>query len=231
MSPGPTTIAHLVTPYLFQTGSWIHSQLTHNHEFRPIVVTQGTERPAAFPFDPVFDLGPRARGAARPWFLWSKFVLGRFPAGPYREVFAREGVRLVHAHLGWEGARTAHLARNPRLPFVVSFYGRDAGLLPRKAYWRRLYKRLFAVADRVLAEGPHMGRVLAEIGAPEDRVRVVHLGIALEEFPFTERSDPGEDSVIGLIAASFREEGDPLRAGRGGAAGPQAPPSAAADHR
>jgi colanic acid/amylovoran biosynthesis glycosyltransferase len=206
MSPSVPTIAHLVTPYLFQTGSWIHTQLTHSREFRPIVVTQRTEQPTAFPFEPVFDLSARAQGAARPWFLFSKFALGRFPAGPYREVFAREGVKLLHAHLGWEGARAAHLARNPRLPFVVSFYGRDAGLLPRKAYWRVLYKRLFAVADRVLAEGPHLGRVLAEIGAPDDRVRVVHLGIPLQEFPFAERVDPGDDPVVGLIAASFREK-------------------------
>jgi colanic acid/amylovoran biosynthesis glycosyltransferase len=206
MNQPAITIAHLVTPYLFQTGSWIHNQLTHNHEYRPIVVTQRTEHAAAFPFDPVFDLAPRARGAARPGFLFSKFVLGRFPAEPYCEIFAREGVRLVHAHLGWEGARTAHLARNPRLPFVVSFYGRDAGLLPRKVYWRTLYKRLFAIADRVLAEGPHMGRVLAEIGAPADRVRVVHLGIPLQEFPFAERRDPGDDPVVGLIASSFREK-------------------------
>lgn len=206
MNASPPTIAHLVTPYLFQTGSWIHSQLTHNHEFRPIVITQSTERPAAFPFDPVFDLAPRSRGAARPWFLFSKFVLGRFPAGPYREIFAREGVGLVHAHLGWEGARTAHLARRPRVPFLVSFYGRDAGLLPRRAYWRTLYKRLFAVADLVLAEGPHMGRVLAEIGAPAERVRVVHLGIPLQEFPFAERCGSDEGPVVGLLAASFREK-------------------------
>jgi colanic acid/amylovoran biosynthesis glycosyltransferase len=206
MNAPSTTIAHLVTPYLFQTGSWIHSQLTHNRDFRPIVVTQRLENATAFSFDPVFDLAPHARGAARPWFLFSKFVLGRLPAGPYREIFAREEVRLVHAHLGWEGARTAHLARSPRLPFVVSFYGQDAGPIPRKVYWRSLYKRLFAVADRVLAEGPHMGRVLAEIGAPADRVRVVHLGIPLQEFPFSERRDSGDDPVVGLIAASFREK-------------------------
>lgn len=205
MSPR-TTIAHLVTPYLFQTGSWIHSQLVRNHEFRPIVVTQHTEHREMFPFDPVFDLGPRSRGAARPGFLFSKYVCGRFPAGPYRKVFARESVGLIHAHLGWEGARTAHLARHPRLPFVVSFYGRDASLLPRHAYWRTLYRRLFRVADRVVAEGPHMGRVLTEIGAPADRVRVVHLGIPLEEFPFAERRDPGDDPVVGLIAAAFREK-------------------------
>ncbi len=200
------TVAHLVTPYLFPTGSWIHSQLTHNREFRPIVIAQRTEQPEKFPFAPVYDLSRRARGAARPGFVLSKYLLGRFPEAPYREILKHEQARLLHAHFGWEGARTAHLARRPGLPFVVSFYGRDAGLLPRHAYWRALYKRLFARADRILAEGPHMGRVLTELGAPVDRVRVVHLGIPLSEFPFAERHDPGDGPVVGLIAASFREK-------------------------
>jgi colanic acid/amylovoran biosynthesis glycosyltransferase len=202
----PATVAHLVTPYLFQTGSWIHTQLTRNREFRPVVLTQKTEHLEMFPFDPVYDLSRRSRGTARIWFLFCKHLLGRFPAGPYREIFAQEKVRLIHAHLGWEGARATRLARQSALPFVVSFYGRDAGVLPRKAYWRARYRKLFATADRIVAEGPHMGRVLAGIGAPADRVRVVHLGIPIEEFPFAERRDGGTDSVVGLIAASFREK-------------------------
>lgn len=208
----PATIAHLVTPYLFSTGSWVHSQLTRNREFRPIVIAQQLERPEQFPFEPVFDLSPRSRGAARPWFLASKFLLGRFPARPYRQIIAREEVGLLHAHHGWEGARTVHLSRRRRLPFVVSFYGRDASLLPRKAYWRGLYKRLFASADRVLAEGSHMAGILTRIGAPAGRVRVVHLGIPLDEFPFHERHDPGDDPVVGLMAGSFREKKGTLHA-------------------
>ena len=45
------TVAHLVSPYLFLTGSWIHSQLLHASRTRPIVLTQGTENRALFPFD------------------------------------------------------------------------------------------------------------------------------------------------------------------------------------
>ena len=200
------TVAHLVTPYLFTTGSWIHSQLVHSRAFRPVVVTQATENLALFPFEPVHDLSSAARGNARWSHLWSKYALGRFPAKPYRDVFAREDVRLIHAHLGWEAARTVHLSRQPHRPFVASFYGRDASLLPRSLYWRRLYKRLFSTADRFLAEGPHMGRVLESIGAPADRIRVVHLGIPIERFPFAERSDPGDGPIVGLVAASFREK-------------------------
>ncbi len=201
------TVAHLVTPYLFLTGGWIHSQLVHARSVRPIVVTQGREHESLFPFTPVYDLAPQG-AASRAGFVFSKYLLGQYPAAPYRRVLEREDVRLWHAHLGWEGARTAHVAKDPRRPFVVSFYGRDGTMLARNPYWRTLYRRLFARADRVVAEGPFMAETLVSIGAPRDRVRVVHLGIPLDEFPYRERTapeDPGAP-IVALLAASFREK-------------------------
>ena len=198
------TVAHLVSPYLFLTGSWIHSQLLHASRTRPIVLTQGTENRALFPFEPVYDMSPNTRGLRKPLYLASKYFLGRYPEKPYREILDRESARLLHAHLGWEGARTIGLADRPHRPFVVSFYGRDATLLARHPYWKTLYRRLFRRADRVLAEGSYMAGTLRSIGAPPDRVRVVHLGVDPSAFPFRERT-PSE-SVVGLISGSFREK-------------------------
>lgn len=200
------TVAHLVTPYLFTTGSWIHAQLVYNREFRPVVLTQRVENREVFPFDPVHDLSGAGAGIRRPAHLFSKYVLGSYPAAPYLDLLERERVDLIHAHAGWEGARAVRLARRSGRPFVVSFYGRDATLLPRHPFWRRLYRRLFAGADRVVAEGPFMGKTLEAIGAPPERIRVVHLGIALEKLPFRERNRRAGDPVVGLISASFREK-------------------------
>jgi colanic acid/amylovoran biosynthesis glycosyltransferase len=212
---GRSTVAHLVTPYLFLTGSWIHAQLAYNRAFRAIVLTQQTEHLETFPFDPVFDLSKESQGLRRLPFLIRKYLRGEFPRGPYLRILRRERAKLIHAHLGWEGARNYGLARELSLPFVVSFYGQDAGYLHGKAYWRVLYKRLFRYVDRVVVEGPHMAEVLASIGAPRDRIRVHHLGIPIDDFPFAERhpesplsNGEGADAgaIIGLIAASFREK-------------------------
>lgn len=200
-------VAHLVTPYLFVTGSWIHSQLVHSRRFRPIVVTQSVENRDVFPFPDVYEMNGSRGRTQRLADLASKYALGTYPLAPYRRVFDRENVRIVHAHLGWEAARTAGLAERSRRPFVVSFYGRDATLLVRNPYWRWLYRRLFRVADRVIAEGHHMAGTLAEIGAPPDRIRVVHLGVDPSAFAFKERTlPPGDEPIIGLISASFREK-------------------------
>lgn len=206
------TVAHLVTPYLFGTGSWIHSQLVHSRRFRPVVLTQALEKPDAFPFAPVHLAGcPSSDGCSvksGPCHLWSKYILGRYPGRPYRGILDREDAKILHAHMGWEAARTHHLALFPRRPFVASFYGRDAGLLPRRAYWRMLYRRLWPAADRFVAEGSHMAETLAAIGAPREKIRVIHLGIDADAFPFKERVIPGDagDPVIAMMAASFREK-------------------------
>jgi colanic acid/amylovoran biosynthesis glycosyltransferase len=47
----------------------------------------------------------------------------------------------------------------------------------------------------------------ANIGAPRERIRVVHLGVDPESFPYEERALPeGDTPIIGLIVASFREK-------------------------
>lgn len=200
------TVAHCVTPYLFLTGSWIHSQLRHAGRYRPIVLTQRAENLNVFPFVPVHNLGATG-GPERLWGQFSKYVLGRFPTGPYTRVLRSEEARILHAHQGWEGARLVHASRKVRLPLVVSFYGRDATLLPRSMYWRRLYGPLFDHAERVVAEGAHMAETLVSIGAPRDRVRVVHLGVDPDGFRFRERhATEGDGPITGLIAASFREK-------------------------
>lgn len=199
-------VAHLVTPYLFATGSWIHAQVSGNPRFRAVVMTQATENLDVFPFQPVYDFSAGRGVAARLSFALSKYLMGRFPIGPYREAGRAERVRLVHAHLGWEGARAIGLRRALGVPFITSFYGRDASMIPRKAYWRALYKRLFREGDLFIAEGSHMAGLLAGIGCPREKIRVVHLGVDLDRIGFAERLWPRDGNVIGLIAASFREK-------------------------
>jgi colanic acid/amylovoran biosynthesis glycosyltransferase len=199
-------VGHLVTPYLFVTGSWIHAQLSHNPRYRAVVMAQATENLDVFPHEPVYDFGHGRSSMSKAAFLFEKYFQGRFPAKPYKTAAATEGVVLLHAHQGWEGARTVHLGKALNIPIITSFYGRDATMLPRKAYWRALYKRLFRDGNLFLAEGPHMGRTLESIGCPPEKIRVVHLGVDLGRIPFTERRPDPTANVTGLIAASFREK-------------------------
>lgn len=206
MSESLPAVAHLVTPYLFRTGPWIHVQLLHNRHYRSVVMTQKTENLEHFPFERVHDFTSARSGLGAFAYNASKYLLGRYPAGPYSETARREEIVLCHAHTGWEGARTVHLRRVLGIPHITSFYGRDASVLPRKAYWRSLYKRLFREGDLFLAEGSHMGEVLVRIGCPREKIRVVHLGVDLSGIPFEVRKPCVDGKIVGLIAASLREK-------------------------
>jgi len=197
------TIAHLVTPYLFRTGSWIHAQLIHPCGVRSIVLTQRLEDPAAFPFSPIFlttaSLGRLGRIRNRLLHL-----AGSYEPKLYLPILRREGAALLHAHLGWEGALALAVARASGLPLITSFYGRDAGLLPRYPWWRARFRRLFAEGDLFLVEGPALAGRLRDLGCPREKIRVLHLGIDVAQIPFRERHPaPGGAAEI-LVSASFR---------------------------
>jgi colanic acid/amylovoran biosynthesis glycosyltransferase len=197
------TIAHFVSPYLFRTGSWIHAQLVHARATRPIVIAHALEAPEAFPFDPVHAVSggcgwlPRLRNRL-------VYLAGRYDPAPCLPILRREDAALIHAHMGWEGCRALGVARAAGLPLVTSFYGRDAGILPRRPWWRRRFARLFAAGDRFLVEGPALGHRLESLGCPAEKIRVIHLGIDLARIPFAERHPAPDGAIEILVSASFR---------------------------
>jgi len=197
------TIAHFVSPYLFRTGSWIHAQLVHARATRPIVIAHALEAPEAFPFDPIHAVtgGPGWLPRLRDRLV---YIAGRYDPAPCLPILRREDAALIHAHLGWEGCRALGVARAAGLPLVTSFYGRDAGILPRRPWWRRRFTQLFTDGDAFLVEGPALGRRLEALGCPAQKIRVIHLGIDPTRIPFAERH-PAPDGVIEiLVSASMR---------------------------
>ena len=197
------TVAHFVTPYLFRTGSWIHSQLALARTVQPVVLTRALENPADFPFEPVIQvtagMGVLQRAGDR-----LRMLSGNFDPALYLPELRRRGAVLIHAHMGWEGARAVPVARAAGLPLVTSFYGRDAGRLPRYPWWQILYRRLFAAGALFLVEGPALGRRLQALGCPAHKIRVVHLGIDLGRIPFAERHLAADGPIEILVSSSLR---------------------------
>jgi colanic acid/amylovoran biosynthesis glycosyltransferase len=197
------TVAHFVSPYLFRTGSWVHTQLLNACDHRAIVCTQALDHPEAFPFDPVYcvtqSLG--RLGRARNRLRW---LAGTYAPGLYLPVLTRERAALIHAHLGWEGVRSLAVARAARLPIVTSFYGRDASRQARRFWWRARYRRLFREGDAFLVEGPALGARLIALGCPPAKVHVLHLGIDTARVGFRERRPSPTGAVEILVSASFR---------------------------
>lgn len=123
------------------------------------------------------------------------------------EVLDKIGANIVHSHFGNIGWSNLGAIRKNDVKHVVTFYGYDVNRLPVQVpVWRNRYIQLFEEADLFLCEGTHMARCIVELGCPEGKVKVQHLGVDIEKFSFQSRRwIPGESLKV-LIASSFREK-------------------------
>lgn len=156
-------------------------------------------------------------------------VFHRFPAlgpplaGHYRALERAHRPEVIHAHYlttGWlVGSRT-------RAPLVVSTYGFDAYVMPRRSAWRQAIRELQQRAAVVVAEGPFMFSTLLNLGFRRDQVEVVPISAGFERLRFQEHSVPegpirvvscgrlvekkGHDLAIRAFAAAELPEGSSL---------------------
>jgi colanic acid/amylovoran biosynthesis glycosyltransferase len=116
-------------------------------------------------------------------------------------------VDLLHCHFGDLAYYAIPLARHLKVPLITMFYGFDATMLPAQhPVWRKRYRRLFEQGDLFLVEGNNMKKTLQELGCPEAKIRVFHLGVDLDRFPLQERSLKNGEPLRLLAAGSFREK-------------------------
>lgn len=198
-------IAHIVTPYLFLTGSWIYSQITNIDRYRQIVLTNRTENLDTFPFDPIFSYGD---------LLLFQKVFIRLGNNGFKDVYRnffygllkKHAARLMHCHFGYCGVEFLDVKRKLELPMVTSFYGSDMSYLPRDPQWKKKYEVVFGEGERFLVEGTHMKAGLLELGCPEERIIVQHLGVDLQQLPTVPRTVCPDGMVRVLVAGTFREK-------------------------
>ena len=195
------TVAHCATPFLPETGSWIHSQLASLKSYRAVALTQEARNLDQYPVDALFTAESLVgwKGAAN---RVVRRITGQYPF--YPEVLRAYRADLIHAHHGFQGGRCLRARRCSALPMVTSFYGADATRAAGNPKWRALYRRLFSEGELFLAEGSSMAAQLGRIGCPEEKIAVHRLGVDLARIPF-HRPAAVERTRI-LICASFREK-------------------------
>ena len=119
----------------------------------------------------------------------------------------RDKPNLVHAHFGLSGYNFLKLKKIFKLPLVTTFYGCDLSLLPsQNPEWKIKYKELFKEGEKFLVEGNQMKKCLIELGCPEEKIIVQHLGIDLDRINFVPRKLSENEGIGILISASFREK-------------------------
>ena len=185
-------------PYLPITEGWIYGQINNLLLYRPVVYAAKTMNLDVFPTERIRNLttAPKSRVLSRLLLLISFLS------------FAREDKpKVIHAHFGPSGHAILPLKRLLGVPMITSFYGYDLSrLVYERPEWKRKYRSLFTYGDLFLVEGNHMRKTLVELGCPENKARVQHLGVDLDRIPFVSRTREPDEPVRVLAAASFREK-------------------------
>jgi len=206
-----TVVHYRDRSYLSLTETWIYEQIKNLRRYQPIVYTFRTENLDIYPIEKIRSLGLKNGliGLIDPstifnkaWYKISDFYL------PFYFGLMKDKPQLIHAHFGPTAYSFLKLKKMFELPLITTFYGFDLSLLPSQhPEWKIKYKKLFKEGEKFLVEGNHMKKCLIELGCPEEKIIVQHLGIDLDKIKFRPRKLLSEDEEIRiLISASFREK-------------------------
>ena len=197
-------VAHSVKSYLFRTGSWIYSQISNLKRYQPLVITAQKRNLDIFPLEDIFSLSDLSAINRFAQEQYVKLTGSSYPF--FARVLQKKRAAILHSHFGNRGYFDLPLKRKMGIPHVTTFYGHDVSLLPREERWKKRLKTLFQCGGLMLAEGNYMKKTLLELGCPEGKVKVQHLGVDLEKIPFIPRRPGNTGKVRILIAGTFREK-------------------------
>jgi len=130
-------------------------------------------------------------------------VRNNFLVREIEKLSSEHQVDIIHAHFADVACET--MSRALKVPLIVSFYGWDYEMLPyTKPKYAKAYKQLFKIAQCIITEGPHGKQMLIEQGCPEEKIKVIPLGINVGN-PVVKKRKSG--AALKLVqVASFREK-------------------------
>ena len=200
-------VCHIYPVWLPQTQTWMYNQVKYlppTIDFQ--VLCERTENLAQFAVPNIHCLAESSR-LRRFWDRGLRKFRVRRHLGYYVRCARQIGADIVHSNFGDVAWLNLGAVKRVGAKHVVTFYGYDVNMLPKSdARWLWRYQRLFSEADLFLCEGPHMRKCLINLGCPEEKVRIHHLGVEVDKIAFRPRAwRPGEALRI-LIAATFREK-------------------------
>lgn len=165
--------------WLPRTETFVASQLSSLEKWDPIAMGSRLEQSAL--------VTGRERilfGSTRAEHMLMRiFELTRLSSRVERAVRS-SGARVIHAHFAHEGYSISRTAQRLGLPLVVSLYGSDVTSLPARRgvkgfVFRARLRKTFGIASQMLAISESIAESAIALGAPRDKVRVHHVGMAV----------------------------------------------------
>ncbi|HMB96308.1 MAG TPA: glycosyltransferase [Tepidisphaeraceae bacterium] len=192
-----------VDRWLGRTETWLYEQVKRlARPFESHVVCASTENLDQFPW-------PNIHKTHDGDFVGKVFNrLGiRRGAQQISRLARRVGAGLIHSHFANVAWSDLPAVKRADLRHIATFYGYDVIFLPRQhPQWRDRYMELFDSVDHILCEGPHMAAQVQQLGCPREKLRVHHLGVAVDRIEYRPRSWTSGQPLRVLIAATFHQK-------------------------
>jgi colanic acid/amylovoran biosynthesis glycosyltransferase len=174
----------------------IYRQITSLHRVRPVVIAQKLENKARFPFRDIYVI-------RKPTFhflrrLWFKQIADRPWQISPAEVRAVEQVlnetkaQLLHIYFGHIAVLLQPLIRQWQKPSLVSFHGADVLVDMQKPAYRHATEEMLSLVRCVLVRSDSLRQAVIDLGCAPEKIEIQRTGIPLADFPFRERSIPGD---------------------------------------
>jgi len=190
---------HYISMYLPLTCVWIYNILIHCKDFSPIVLTRKILNEDHYETKWVTSLSQLNKIKYYYNFLVFK-VKGYFPL--FFNKCKSEKVQILHTHFGYNSIKTVALKKKLHIPMVCSFYGNDVYLWTNEKKYCEKLMSLFQSCELMLVLGPYMKNRLIELGCPEEKITIHHLGVDVDQIEYRQRTI--ENAPIRfLLASSF----------------------------
>lgn len=134
-------------------------------------------------------------------------AVGLFFGKAYTEAERAAKPQVIHAHYLTTGYLVGSLTR---APLVISTYGFDVTVMPRRTAWRRAIRRLVPRVNAVLVEGPFMRRTVMDLGFSADRIHVVPIAASLDRIAYRDPSPGRAEPRIVVCGRLVEKKGHDL---------------------
>ena len=131
-------------------------------------------------------------------------LLGRLLAPAYAAAEKDYRPTVVHAHYLTTGFL---MAIATSAPLVVSTYGFDVSVIPRRRLWASPIRTLAERAAAILVEGPAMRDRVIALGFPSPRVQVVPIAAGLDRLEYRDPPVPGSAVRLLLVGRMVEKKG------------------------
>ena len=174
----------------------IYRQIATLSQVQPVVIAQKLENTERFPFRDIHVIRkPTFHFLRRFWFKQiadRPWQISALEVRAIERVLNETKAQLLHIYFGHIGVLLRPLLRQWQKPTLVSFHGADVLVDMRKPAYRHATEEMLSLVKRVLVRSDSLRQAVIDLGCAPEKIEIQRAGIPLADFPFRERTVPGD---------------------------------------